>query len=181
MKKIDVWQVKKSKVLFKNKWMQLRRDKVVSPKKMNRVFDIIQKNPAVLIIPKIGNKFVLVEQYRHAVKQKSIEFPQGHVEENENILIAAKRELKEETGITSKKISNIGSTWLAPGHNTQIYYHFLAENCKIGKADHEKSEEDIKIISLSQKEIEKFIDSNVIKDSPTITAYYLFQSKHRAE
>ena len=66
------------------------------------------KNIAIGIIPVDANGLItLVGQFRYPHKEYSWEIPEGGGPKDENPLSAAKRELEEETGLTSKKWSKI--------------------------------------------------------------------------
>src|SRR5215210_224506 len=61
--------------------------------------EVVEHNASVGIIPITNNdEIVLIKQYRHAVNEYLIEIPAGKMENEENPIEAAKRELEEETG-----------------------------------------------------------------------------------
>lgn len=176
--KIKVWQTISSKYVYESKWLKVRHDEVIAPDGKAGIYDVIEKNHFVLIIPKVGNEFYLVEQYRYPVKERSLEFPQGHVEDKEKLETALNRELSEETGLTSNNFVRLGFLWLACGHHTQGFHIFLTNDCReVNKNIHFGTESDMITSVLSQKEIEKRITDGIIKDSPTVAAYCLFKLK----
>ena len=89
------WNVISQKKLVDSPWYKLDIETVRLPS--GKVLDdyyIREGMNAVLIVPRTHEgKFLLVRQYKHGAQQSVIEFPAG-----ESALIAAKRELYEETG-----------------------------------------------------------------------------------
>src|SRR6185503_20110037 len=65
--------------------------------------DIIRRWPIAIIIPYTKDGEIYLEsQYRDAFEKNILEIVAGHLEPNEDPLLAAKRELQEETGITAR-------------------------------------------------------------------------------
>jgi 8-oxo-dGTP pyrophosphatase MutT (NUDIX family) len=73
-----------------------------------------------------NNEVVLVSQYRHGVCDVLLEFPGGVVEDGEDPLAGAKRELLEETGYTSSKLVQVGQIYPNPALQTNTLYCYLA-------------------------------------------------------
>jgi 8-oxo-dGTP pyrophosphatase MutT (NUDIX family) len=69
---------------------------------------------------------VLVEQYRHPIRQLRTEFPAGAVEGAETPLSAIQRELKEETGYASDNWLPLGSAPVNPAWQTNRIHSFVA-------------------------------------------------------
>jgi len=73
-----------------------------------------------------NNEVVLVSQYRHGVCDVLLEFPGGVVEDGEDPLEGAKRELLEETGYTSSELIQVGQIFPNPALQTNTLYCYLA-------------------------------------------------------
>ena len=69
---------------------------------------------------------VLIRQYRHGVREVMWEIPGGVVEEGEDPLEGARREMLEETGYASSKIIQVGKCYPNPAFQTNTLYCFLA-------------------------------------------------------
>ena len=87
----------------------------------------------VVALTKNGD-VVLVKQYRHGVCESLLEFPGGVVEDDEDPIEGAKRELLEETGYSSSTLIQVGQFYPNPALQTNTLHCFLAlEAEKVGE------------------------------------------------
>jgi len=164
------WKTKSSKSVYKNKWMEVTEDVVESEFGKEITYGVVRKKPFALIIPWDGKYLTLVKQFRYPVDFYSLEFPAGHFEHN-SIEETAKEELEEETGLRAKKIEEIGSFFLGPGHHTQVCNVFLATELTEGSQNLEDQEEGMEVKKVTVKEFNQMIEKGEIKDGPSIAAF----------
>lgn len=169
------WKTLSQKYIYQSKWLKLRHDEVIRPDGNRGEYDVVEKKDFVLIIPKVGEVFYLVEQERYPVNARSLEFPQGNTEEGETEEQAAKREFEEETGFKTETVKEIGFLWLACGHHTQGYKVFLVEEFNQGQKHLEGSESDMITLTLTEQELEAKIKQGEIKDASTVAAFALYK------
>jgi len=93
---------------------------------------------AVLALTK-NQEVVLIKQYRHGAQDIFWEFPGGVVEDDENPLDGARREMQEETGYTAPNIIEVGKLYPNPALQTNIMYSYLAYDAE--KTDMQKFDE----------------------------------------
>ena len=107
------WQKLSSVEKYKNRYMTVTEDEVLTDHGDKVVYGIVHKEPFAVAIPWDGSKTVLVGQYRYPIDSFSWEFPMGHYESiHKSVEDAAKVELHEETGIQAQRIVEIGIfTW----------------------------------------------------------------------
>lgn len=169
------WKLKSSKEVYKNKWMRVTEDKVVTEFGNELTWGVIRKEPFVLVIPWDGKAFTLVGQYRYPVDFYSWEFPCGHTE-GKDVEESAKEELKEETGLVAEKIELLANYHLAPGYQTQVGYVFLARGLRFVKVNREGAEKGMKVRKVTIDEFENMIQNGEIKDGVTLAAYTLLRT-----
>lgn len=128
-------------VLFKGKWLTLKRRGRWEYAARN------QPGGAVIILAVTpDDKVIFVEQYRVAVLQKTIEMPAGLVGDldesaDEDALVAAKRELEEETGYTCGRIELMHAGPSSAGMSTeQIAFARAWELVKVGHGGGDETE-----------------------------------------
>lgn len=173
------WQTLRKIKEYSNPFMEIWKHDVIRPNGNNRPYYVlergIQKAKFSIAIPitQSGETF-LVGQYRYPVKYYSWEFPMGHAI-GKTFLDAAKIELREETGITSKKWIEIGRFYTAGGHSSEEACVFLAKDLTYQKSN-PLDEEIIKVTEVSIKNIRKMIDDGKILDGPTIVAYHYLEA-----
>ena len=103
------WKKLSSRVIWENDWMQVREDEVVNPGGGNNLYGHVRfKNRAVAIVAldDDGNTW-LVGQERYTLGCWSWELPMGGAPLEEDLLLAAQRELKEETGLSAEHWTEI--------------------------------------------------------------------------
>ena len=104
MQNKNPWKMLSSKIIYKNKWICLREDQVITPYGTKGIYGFIETHPAIGIVPLNENiATYLVGQYRYTLNTYSWEIPEGGGHPGESHLETAKRELSEETGLKANK------------------------------------------------------------------------------
>ena len=136
--------------------------------------DLIHYNGAVVILPVLEDgSMVFIRNYRFAVDQSLYELPAGMLEEGENPLKAARRELAEETGCKARKIQKLGKFYAAPGSSDELLHSYLATGLTQGKQQLERYE-DITVKILDEKKVRQMIANGKIRDAKTIATLCLY-------
>ncbi len=175
MQKEDGWKTLSSETGFQGKFLKVRVDRVERPDGSIGTYEMVEKPDFVVVIPKIGDKFYLVNQYRYPVNSRSWEFPQGGCEGISDLESCAKKELEEELGFQAKNLTFLGNLWLAVGNSTQGCGIFLTEAVTQGKQELEESETDLITGLFTEQEIVSMIKSGEIRSSTTVAAFGLYQ------
>ena len=103
------WTKLSERMIYENPWIRLDEHKVINPSGGEGIYGKVSfKNKAIGILPidNEGNTW-LVGQYRYTLDQYSWEIPMGGVPMNESIHEGALRELKEETGLVAKSLTEL--------------------------------------------------------------------------
>ena len=135
------WQTMSSREIYRNQWMRLREDQVITPGGKKGIYGVVETSPAIGIVPLDDALHTyLVGQYRYALKKYSWEIPEGGAEPGETLLAAAKRELREETGLIAGRWTKLGTLYTSNSITNEVGHLFLAEKLKNGTAAPEHTE-----------------------------------------
>lgn len=111
--------------------------------------------------------------FQNRIKDKIIaEFPSGYIENNENPIEAAKRELKEETGYISDDLFIIDEAYTSPGTDNSITYIVVANNCIKTDENKVNTTELLNYGLFSKEELNYLIDKKIINGAMNKLAYY---------
>jgi ADP-ribose pyrophosphatase len=169
------WQVLSSKTIIQDKWINLRSDRCVTQRGMIlENFYVHNPRDWVLVVALTqNNDYVLVKQYRHGIQQIISEFSAGMIEENEDPIDAAKRELLEETGFSGSDFSYIGRFPTNPANASAFFHIILAKNLQKTHSLQLDSTEDIEISIVSPTQLQEMMNQNMFISPHHIAAYFL--------
>ena len=137
--------------------------------KMKR--SIVRHNgSAVMMAVDEKKRVMLVRQYRLPANRNMWEIPAGKVDEGENVLQAAKRELIEETGLRAKKWKKLVSFFPSPGYVEEKMTIYLATELTQGESQ-PMDDERIETRWFTKKELRKMLESNEILDAKTMIGF----------
>ena len=165
------WKKIDGSTVFENDWMSVHEDHVVNPRGGENQYGHVHfKNKAVGIVPidEAGNIW-LVGQQRYTLGAYSWEIPEGGAPHSELPLDAAKRELKEETGLSAKRWTEMLKLHISNSITDEVAYVYLAEDLTFGATDFDETE-DIAVRKLHFDDALAMIDQNEITDAITVAA-----------
>jgi 8-oxo-dGTP pyrophosphatase MutT (NUDIX family) len=136
-------------------------------------FDLIQclNWVNVIAITKDQN-IVLIKQYRHGTDQVTVEIPGGAVNRNEDPRLGAERELREETGYTSKNWKFLGRVDANPAFMNNQCDTYLALDAELTHPQEFDPFEEIEVYLRPKKDVMKMVASGEITHSIVIAALY---------
>lgn len=169
---MNSWQTKSSKVVYKNPWLVVYEDQVVRPDGNDGIYGYISSNRgnSVYIVPVEPNgDTYIVGQERYVTKQISWEIPAG-ANDDQTYEEAAKRELLEETGLSTSSVTIINEFYAANGVADLKGAVCLATSLQ--KVTEQLDEVDgiLGVRRLPLTEVRDMIMRGEINDGPTITA-----------
>lgn len=147
------WKTLKKRTVYSNPWIKLEEHDVVTPSGTQGIYGkVLFQNKAVAIIPidKDLNTW-LIGQYRYTLDEYSWEIPMGGGPIGNDILESAKRELKEETGLSAGKWTEIMRIHPSNSVSDEEGFVFLAEELVAGETEFEDTEK-LEILKLPLSE-----------------------------
>ncbi|MCC9135670.1 NUDIX domain-containing protein [Pontibacter silvestris] len=163
------WTTLSSRPVYQNPWINVREDQVLNPKGGEGIYGVVSfKNKAIGIIPIDNEGYTyLIGQYRYALNEYSWEIPMGGGLIEDDILESAKRELKEETGFTAAKWTNIARLHTSNSVTDEEGFVFLAQGLTAGDTAFEDTEE-LHIKRVSFDEAVQMCMTNKITDAISV-------------
>ena len=137
-------RVLSSREVFRGPAFWVTTDQVLEPSGVSGRRDIVRHTGSVVILPLDESsgepRVLLVRQYRHAAQQYLWELCAGRIDKGESELVAAKRELREETGYTAAHWKRILKYYASPGFVAETMAIYLARGLRPGLAQPEEDE-----------------------------------------
>ncbi|GAB5562491.1 MAG: NUDIX hydrolase [Synoicihabitans sp.] len=169
------WKTLKSERLIDDEWMHLRADTceredglVIAPYYVMEIRDFVHTIPVLE-----DGRIVLVRQYRHATGMFGLEFPGGILDEGEDPLAGARRELQEECGATGGAWSEVAVFYPNPARQTNRFHCFLGKEVALdGTTDFDTNEE-LELHLLTAQEIDQAIAAGTFHQAPHIAAFLM--------
>jgi len=158
------WKILTSEYLVKAPWAVLRRDKCEMPSGhiVPEYYVLEYPNWVNVVAFTKENEIILVRQYRHGAGKEFLEIPGGVIDEGEEALFAAKREMLEETGYAFDSMEKLVDLYPNPATSTNITTTFIARGGVKVKEQALDDQEEIVVILVSIEETKKLLRDNKI-------------------
>ena len=168
-----------TRLVFSGDFLKIKSDKVKLPNGEKAMREYVHHPGASVIIAILPDgKIVFENQYRYSVKKNCLELPAGKIENKEDPINTAKRELKEETGFTATHWKKIGVILPTIGYSDEKIHIYVATNLKTGTQSLDNGEF-LEILEFSSEEILELINLGKIDDAKTIWSFFLFLLKKK--
>ena len=164
---MDKWKVLSSEYLIRTPWLTARCDRLELPDGRIMPEYYVLEYPDwvnVIAITKDG-KFVMEQQYRHALGVTAYELPCGVMEKGETPLEAAKRELLEETGYGGGEWREWMTISPNPGAMNNLTHCFIAEDVEKVAGQSLDEHECLTVHLLDRADVWRLLDENAIVQS----------------
>ena len=165
--------------VFKGKLLHVVRDTITLPNGRAGTREYIKHPGAACIVAEFEDgKLLLERQYRYPMGKVMIEFPAGKLDLGENPLVAAQRELKEETGYWARSWHTLGHMHPLIAYADEIIHIFHANGLVQGDAKLDQ-DEFLQLFAATPEAITAMIADNRISDGKTIVAFFRWQLLRR--
>ena len=159
----------KKNYIYKGKILTLRKDDALLPDGTPCIREIIEHSGGACALYVEDGKVLFVRQYRYAYGESIYELPAGKLNAGENPMLAAQRELEEETGVKAEKLELLYVAYPTPGYTDEKIYIYRA-------FDGEKTEkhldegEFVDTVWIELDKVKQMLKNGEIKDAKTIIA-----------
>jgi ADP-ribose pyrophosphatase len=169
----------KTRRIYKGRIISLREDIVKLSNGVISKREIVEHPGAVAVIALTKDKkIVMIRQFRKTADKVLYEIPAGLAHKKENLTVAARRELLEESGYKAKSVKKVFSGYSTPGYSTEVLHYFLAtgltkasQNCDFDEMI------DVELIGISKAL--QMVKKGKVRDSKTIVGIlYAAQCKN---
>ena len=136
---------------------------------------------AVIIVPMLDeNTVLLAREYAAGLHHYEVGLPKGRLEQDESILDAAQREMKEEIGYGARRLEELTQLSLAPGYMTHVTHIVLARDLYPEKLEGDEPEE-LEVVPWPIDNLHSLIDRPDCTEGRTIAALYIARDYLRKE
>jgi ADP-ribose pyrophosphatase len=165
------WVTLTSEVTFETPWIRVSKHDILNPAGKTGIYGVVSfKNLAIGVLPLDENYNTwLVGQWRYPLEEYSWEIPEGGGPHGEEPLAAAKRELKEETGLIAKDYTELCRMHTSNSVSDELAVIYLAKNLELTEAEPEESE-DLQVKKLPFEEAYQMVMRGQITDSLSMVA-----------
>src|SRR5271165_894676 len=158
--------------IYRNPWLSLREVTMQRNNGAEGMESVVDKQDCAVIVPIDGDHIWLVEQFRYTIGERALELPQGGWEQdNVDPEELARGELREETGLTAGRMTELPWMWIAYGFTRQRQHVFVAEELVPGGHQRDPEESDMEIVRMPIAAFEQKLREGEIRDVCTLAAW----------
>ncbi|MEM8904252.1 MAG: NUDIX hydrolase [Actinomycetota bacterium] len=168
-------------VVYENPWIRVRHDEVTTPGGSAGIYGVVELPAALGVVTLTDDlRTHLVGQYRYPLETYSWEICEGAHDPGESLLDGARRELREETGFTAARWTDLGTLHTSNCITTEVAHLFLAEELTAGTPDPDETER-LEVRTLPFAQAFDMAARGEIQDAMSLVALYRLRDRLRAQ
>ena len=129
--------------------------------------EVVDHNGGVAVVPFLGDRVILVRQFRIAIEEDILELPAGRLEGDEDVEYRVRQELEEEVGYRPGRLVHVSSCYCSPGFTNELDHIYLAFDLTPCERRPEP-DENIELVELTLDEVRSMLDKHEFIDAKTI-------------
>ncbi len=157
------------KYVYRGKILNLRCDDARLPDGKPCKREIVEHSGGAAVLCVKDGKIALVRQFRYAYGEELYEIPAGKLNAGEDAMLAAARELGEETGLTADALEHIITLYPSPGYTDEKIYIYEAKGVHAGR-QHLDEGEFLRVEFVPVEDVKAMIKRGEIRDAKTVAA-----------
>lgn len=163
---IGPWRRLQVQPVYDNPWISVTHEQVITPAGTAGIYGVVHfKSRAIGIIPIDEQGYTwLVRQFRYTLQQHLWEIPMGGGALNDDPLLAAQRELAEETGLRAAQWQEIMRIYVSKSVTDEEGVVFVARGLSVGATQLEHTEADLEVLRLPLSEAIQWVLDGKITD-----------------
>jgi len=171
------------KVIAKTKFLEFKELTYLNKFGDERLWSLVSRvggSRAVMIVPFYEGKLVVTREFRVPIRGYEYSFPAGLIDDGEDPVTAAKREMREETGLEISKVLAVSPpVFNSPGLTDEALTLVYAEVEGTTSRDGLEPDEDIETLILSRDEVASLMadETNLVGAKAWIEFYHFVNGK----
>mgnify|MGYP003642875729 CR=1 FL=1 len=166
--------------LLQGHFLRVLRDTVRLPDGGEATREYVLHPGAVLIVPLLSGadgvlRVVLERQYRHPVGRVMLEYPAGKRDGQEDLLLCARRELREETGYTAREWAHAGVMHPVAAYSDEFIDIWFARDLTAGERQLDPGEF-LDVTTATVPELLQYCRDGRITDAKTLASTLWLQN-----
>lgn len=181
------WEALKVEHLVQDEWIDFRRVRYRLPdgSEFEPYYNYSRRSFVIIAARDEEGNYICVRQYRHGIGRVTTEFSAGGIERSddkeygsqgadaEDALLAAQRELKEETGYVSDEWTHLLTIPANPTIADNYAHIYLADHCRKVSGQDLDDTEFLNAFLLKKEELDSLIAENKFQQPTHLLAYLL--------
>lgn len=161
-----------SEMVFEGRFLKVRNDLVSLPNGANSYREyILHPGASVILAIDCTGYLIFERQYRHPLSKVFLELPAGKLDQGEPPLVAAQRELLEETGCQGEDWCYLGPIHPCIGYSNEVIHVFCTT--VVGESSQNlDANEFLEVVKLTPREAIEKVWNGEISDAKTISVLF---------
>jgi len=168
------------KEIFKGHLISLEERQILLPNGESASREVVRHPPAAgALVINDRQEMLLIKQWREPIKELTLEIPAGMIDKTDaSPLVAIKRELNEEAGLTAANWAELPTIHTSPGFTDEKIYLFYADT--LTNANYRKSPDADEFLAshwYNLDEVQDLVEQHQITDAKTLYAISIWQNQ----